>query len=101
MKAIVSGVVVAEAENEKIISIEGNPYFPPAAVREGSLRATTTPYTCPWKGAAQYYDVAVDGVEAHDAAWCYPTPIRSAIDRVGKDFSGYLAFDPRQAKIVD
>ncbi|QRP48636.1 DUF427 domain-containing protein [Amycolatopsis sp. FDAARGOS 1241] len=100
MKAIVAGTVIAEAEQQDLISIEGNRYFPPAAIRQGSLRPSTTPYTCPWKGAAQYYDVATDDGQAHDAAWCYPHPHRSALDRVGKDFSGYVAFDPRQADIV-
>ena len=36
------------------------------------------------------------GGELHtDYAWSYPTPFPSAFDRVGKDFSGFVAFDPR------
>jgi uncharacterized protein (DUF427 family) len=101
VKAIVSGIVIADAEQKDLISIDGNPYFPPAAIREGSLQPSTTSYTCLWKGSARYYDAVIDGEEARDAAWCYPEPHQSAIDRVGKDFSGYVAFDPRQADIVD
>ena len=29
-----------------------------------------------------------------DKAWAYPHPYPSAFDRVGRDFSGYVAFDP-------
>ncbi|MFI5613237.1 DUF427 domain-containing protein [Amycolatopsis sp. NPDC051903] len=101
MKAIVAGIVIAEAEPKDLISIEGNRYFPPATIRQGSLHPSTTAYTCPWKGAARYYDVVGDGVQARDAAWCYPELRQSAIDRVGKDFSGYVAFDPRQTDLVD
>ncbi|WP_345943854.1 hypothetical protein [Streptomyces sp. SID3212] len=35
-----------------------------------------------------------DGRHA-DAAWWYPQPPASAIDRVGKDFSGYVGFDTK------
>ncbi|WP_274645468.1 hypothetical protein [Microbacterium sp. C7(2022)] len=34
------------------------------------------------------------GTEHKDAAWSYPTPYPSAFDRVGKDFSVYVAFAP-------
>lgn len=101
MKAVIAGIVIAEAEKKDLVSIEGNWYFPPAAVRAGSLQRSGTPYTCPWKGAAQYHDVVVDGAEASDGAWSYPDPRPSAIDRVGRDFSRYVAFDPRQVDILE
>jgi uncharacterized protein (DUF427 family) len=88
MKAVLNGSVIAEADEGDLISIEGNWYFPPSAVREGALAESATPYTCPWKGECQYYDV--DGLK--DRAWSYPTPYPTAIERVGKDFSGYVAF---------
>ena len=34
-----------------------------------------------------------DDVQA-DKAWSYPTPYDGAASRVGKDFAGYVAFDP-------
>ncbi|MEV6900041.1 DUF427 domain-containing protein [Amycolatopsis sp. NPDC051372] len=101
VKAVIGGTVIAEAERNDLISLEGNLYFPPAAIRQGSLQPSATHYTCPWKGAARYYDVITDGSQTHDAAWCYPHPHPSAIERVGTDFSGYLAFDPREADILD
>ncbi len=70
-----------------------NWYFPPQAVREGALHESPTPYTCPWKGAAQYWNISVDGAELPDGAWSYPDLYPGAVDRVGKDFAGFVAFD--------
>lgn len=100
MKAVLEGTVVAEADDDDLISIEGNWYFPPASVREGVLEPSPTPYTCPWKGACQYYTVRVGDHTSVDAAFAYPTPFASAIERVGRDFSGYLAFW-KDVQVVD
>ena len=90
--ATVNGTVIAEAPDSEIIHIEGNSYFPPSAVKEGFLTTSPTPYTCPWKGECQYFTVTVDGQQLPDRAWSYPTPYPSGIERVGKDFSNYVAF---------
>lgn len=90
--ATVNGTVIAEAPDDEIIRIEGNVYFPPSAVREGVLSMSPTPYTCAWKGACQYFTVEVDGQRLPDRAWSYPTLYPSAIERVGRDFSNYVAF---------
>ncbi len=89
--AVLNGTVLAEASDDEIVMIEGNVYFPPSAIKEGVLTESTTPYTCPWKGEAQYFTV-LDGQPYPDRAWSYPTPYPSAIERVGRDFSGYVAF---------
>ena len=90
--ATLNGTVVAEAPESDIVRIEGNVYFPPSAVRPQFLATSPTPYTCPWKGDAQYFTVEVDGQPLRDRAWSYPTPHATAIDRVGTDFSDYVAF---------
>jgi uncharacterized protein (DUF427 family) len=92
MKAVVDGTVIAEADKDDLISIEGNWYFPPASVKWDELEESATPYTCPWKGEAQYYSVKTADGALQDRAWSYPTPYPTAFDRVGKDFSGYVAF---------
>jgi len=92
MKAVLGDTVLAEADDADLILIEGNKYFPPASVKDGVLVESPTPYTCPWKGECQYYTVQVDGRQLPDRAWSYPTPYAGAIERVGKDFSGYVAF---------
>lgn len=85
-------IVIAEALDEETIHIEGNAYFPLHAVKREFLEESSTPYTCPWKGECQYYDVVVGGESLKDRAWSYPTPYSSAVDRVGEDFSGHVAF---------
>jgi len=92
MKAVLGDVVIAEAPNEDLISIEGNWYFPPSSVNSEYLEKTSTPYTCPWKGECQYFSVKSESGPLQDRAWSYPTPYPTAFDRVGKDFSNYVAF---------
>ena len=100
MKAVIGDTVIAEAPKEDLISIEGNWYFPPSSIVPGFLTESSTPYTCPWKGECQYFTVTVDGEGLQDRAWSYPTPYPTAFDRVGKDFSGYVAFW-KEVKVVD
>lgn len=92
MKATWNGTVIADAPKEDLIYIEGNWYFPPASVRQEFLHKSDTPYTCPWKGKCQYFDVGDDTKKDHDVAWSYPEPLESAIKTVKKDFSNYVAF---------
>ena len=94
MRATVDGTVIAEAPESELVRIEGNWYFPPSAVKDGALSRSATPYTCPWKGAAQYWDVITPSGSTKDGAWSYPEPKPSAVDRVGTDFGGYVAFSP-------
>jgi uncharacterized protein (DUF427 family) len=98
MKAVVGETIVAEAESEAVILIEGNPYFPPESV-VAVLRNSSTPYTCPWKGKAQYHDVVLGEAVLKDKAWSYPNIKGSAATRVGRDFSSYVAFDTRDVRI--
>lgn len=97
MQAILNGKVVAEADKDNLIYIEGNWYFPPSSVSQELFEQSPTPYTCPWKGVCQYWNVD----DAKDAAWSYPEPIQSGIERVGKDFSGYFAFDKAQVQVAE
>jgi uncharacterized protein (DUF427 family) len=92
MKAVWNGQVIAEADKDELIYIEQNWYFPPSAVRQELLRKSDTPYTCPWKGECQYFDVGQGDNYSKDNAWSYPEPMPSAIERVHRDFSGYIAF---------
>lgn len=92
MRAEIDGQTIAEATKDELVRIEGNWYFPPASIREGALAENDTAYHCPWKGDAQYFDVHAGERQLADGAWSYPTPFESAFDRVGADFSGYVAF---------
>ncbi|BDV31122.1 DUF427 domain-containing protein [Microbacterium terricola] len=92
MRARIGDTVYAEAPESDLIRIEGNWYFPPASVDFSLLQESPTPYTCPWKGECQYYSVHEGDQTLADRAWAYPTPYPTGIERVGRDFSGYLAF---------
>ncbi len=92
MKAVFNGQTVAEAPKEDLIYIEGNWYFPLSSVKEGVYEKSDTPYTCPWKGDCQYYNVTVDGKTSDDAMFGYPNAKDSAIDRVKHDFRNHVAF---------
>lgn len=92
MKAVWNDQVIAQANQEDLIYIEQNWYFPPASVNQDFLQKSDTPYTCPWKGVCQYYNVGQEGNYSADNAWAYPEPNDSAVNKVKKDFSGYVAF---------
>lgn len=92
MKAIWKDQVIATADKNDLIYIEGNWYFPPKSVKSEYLHKSETPYVCVWKGKCQYFDVGLGEELSKDSAFCYPKPLANAIDRVGKDFSGYVAF---------
>jgi uncharacterized protein (DUF427 family) len=85
MKAIWHNEVLAESENT--IVVEGNHYFPAESVNREFFRHSNTHTTCPWKGEASYYDIAVDEAVNHDAAWYYPEPKQAA-----EQIKGHVAF---------
>lgn len=92
MKAVWNGEVIAEADDEEIIEIEGNSYFPPDSVNKELLTETDAHTECPWKGTASYYDITVDGETNEQAAWYYPQPKEGSEARVGQPFAHYIAF---------
>jgi uncharacterized protein (DUF427 family) len=94
MKAVIDKTTIAETNSH--IEIEGNYYFPPEDVNSEMLAESDTSYTCPWKGEAQYFDIVIDGEAYGDAAWSYPNPKNSAIEKVGSDFADHIAFEKSQ-----
>jgi uncharacterized protein (DUF427 family) len=85
MKAVWNGAVIAESDD--IETVEGNAYFPAAAVNKAYLRESGHHSTCPWKGLASYYSLEVDGKRNENAAWFYPEPKDAA-----KQIAGRVAF---------
>lgn len=84
-RAIWNGAILAESDNCEIV--EGNYYFPADSIRSEYFQPSDTRTTCPWKGVASYYTIAVDGQENKDAAWYYPDPKEKA-----NNIKGYIAF---------
>lgn len=96
MQATVDDTVIARADEDDVVLVEGNKYVPKAALADGvRLERSDTAYTCPWKGPASYWNVVVGDRTIDDGAWSYDDLMPSAVDRVGRDFEGHLAFDRR------
>jgi uncharacterized protein (DUF427 family) len=92
MRALLNGTVIAEAPESDLVKIEGNWYFPLASVNQEFMTKSPTPYVCPWKGECQYFTVTVAGQSYPDRAWSYPHLRPGAVERVGRDFAGFVAF---------
>lgn len=92
MTASWNNQVIAEADKDELIYIEGNWYFPPDAINKDFFHSSPHRTTCPWKGDASYYNVVVNGEANENAAWYYPDPLPSAAVRTRKDFTDYVAF---------
>lgn len=92
MKAVWNNKVIAEANKDELIYIEGGWYFPPGSIKKEYFEPSELHTTCHWKGEASYYNVVVDGQTNQDAAWHYPKPKDGSIERVKKDFTNYVAF---------
>ncbi len=85
MKASWNGVVIAESDDTVVV--EGNHYFPEAAVDRDYLVPSDHTTVCPWKGTANYYSLLVKGETNDNAAWYYADPKDAA-----REISGRIAF---------
>ncbi|HMN75091.1 MAG TPA: DUF427 domain-containing protein [Burkholderiaceae bacterium] len=76
MKATWHGAVIAESDDTVVV--EGNHYFPEAALDRRYIVASNHRSSCGWKGQALYYSLLVDGELNPDAVWFYPEPFEAA-----------------------
>ncbi|MEM8785792.1 MAG: DUF427 domain-containing protein [Pseudomonadota bacterium] len=86
-KAIFHDTVIAESAD--VVTVEGNAYFPPSAIRWEYFSKTAHTTLCPWKGTASYYSVAAGGESAENIAWAYEEPREAAAN-----IKGHVAFYP-------
>ncbi|MCJ1225465.1 hypothetical protein MMC12_002114 [Toensbergia leucococca] len=59
-------------------------YLPPTSVNWKYLSASETVTGCPYKGDANYYNVAIDGKEYKDIIWWYKLPTAESMLIAGK-----------------
>jgi len=74
----VAGATVADTSNASFLYETGLPtrhYIPKTDVRMDLLTPTDTVTECPYKGAARYWTVTVDGRDYDDIAWGYDAPL--------------------------
>lgn len=76
MRATWNGAVIADSDDT--VLVEGNVYFPEAALDRRFVVASNHRSTCAWKGEAHYYSLLVDGDLNPDAVWYYPAPFEAA-----------------------
>lgn len=71
---IIDNEIVAESSESVLLLEPGHPvryYLPMADVRREVLRASNTVSRCPYKGAANYYTIEINGKRFEDVAWSY------------------------------
>ena len=86
VRVVFNGAVVAETQKPTILYETGvapRYYIPAVDVRLDLLNPAERKTSCPYKGFASYWSVVVDGVEATESAWSYPTPFREAQPAAG------------------
>ena len=82
MKAIWKDTVVAQSDDTVVV--EGNHYFPSAALKPEYTLSSNTKTMCSWKGQASYLTLFVDGDANPDAVWFYPDPKEGAAQIKGR-----------------
>jgi uncharacterized protein (DUF427 family) len=92
MKAIFNGVVVAESDDT--VLVEGEHYFPEAALKREYV-SFSNHRTSNWMGQARYYSLLVNGELKPDAVWYVPEPTEAA-----RQIQGRVAF-ARGVQIVE
>jgi len=98
VEVTVDGVKVAESDRPVLLDETGLPtryYLPRDDVRTDLLRASSRHTTCPFKGEASYWSVAV-GDEVHeDLVWSYQQPIPEA-----EGITGLMCFYNDRVELV-
>jgi uncharacterized protein (DUF427 family) len=80
------GETLAVSDRPVLLDETGLPtryYLPPEDVRTELLRPTSHATTCPFKGDASYWSVAVGDRVHDDIVWSYQTPIPQAAGIAG------------------
>jgi uncharacterized protein (DUF427 family) len=72
VQAVWNGAVIAASEDT--VLVEGNHYFPEAALKREYVDFSNHKTMCPCKGQALYYSLLVNGDLNTDAVWYYPDP---------------------------
>jgi uncharacterized protein (DUF427 family) len=77
---------VAESTAARVLqegSLPPRYYLPPEHVRTDLLTRTDSSTTCPFKGAASYWTLELDGQRHEDLVWSYETPIPEMVEIAG------------------
>jgi uncharacterized protein (DUF427 family) len=78
VEVLIDGTRVAETHSPTVLFETGLPtryYMPLSDVRRDLLQPSATETHCPYKGAAKYFSVEIDGHIHEDFVWIYRTPL--------------------------
>jgi uncharacterized protein (DUF427 family) len=78
VQIVVDGVTVADSHQPHILFETGLPprfYLPLSDIRLDLLTPSSTESHCPYKGAANYWSLEVDGHRHEDFVWIYRAPL--------------------------
>ena len=78
LRVEVDGVTVAETRTPRLLFETHLPvryYIPVTDIRAELLRPSETVTHCPYKGAATYWSLEIDGKRYDDLIWIYRTPL--------------------------
>ncbi len=90
-----NGKVIAESDQDELVFIEGNWYFPPASIKKEFFEASDLTTECFWKGTANYYNLVDGDTRGANLAWYYAEPKSGSEEKVGKKFANFVAFYPQ------
>ena len=79
------GVEIAKFSGE-FPSVDGNVYFPSAALNMEFFKPSTHTSRCPYKGTASYFDVVVNGEVNKNAVWTYKTP-KAGMEKIADHYA--------------
>jgi uncharacterized protein (DUF427 family) len=98
VRVTVDGTTIAESKDTLLLqegSLPPRYYLPRDDVRTELLVASESRTTCPFKGAASYWTLELDGVRHEDLVWSYEEPIVEMAKIAGR-----LSFYNERAEIV-
>lgn len=99
VQVVFAGHTVASSRRVLMLFETGLPtryYIPPADVRMEFLYPSEKRTTCPYKGEAHYFSLAVGDQQAEDAVWTYPEPLPE-----NPRIRDYLCFYPEKVSRVE
>jgi uncharacterized protein (DUF427 family) len=86
VEVVVGSVKVADSHHPRLLFETGLPiryYLPKTDVRMDLLTHTDTITHCPYKGAAEYWSVTIDGELCEDLVWSYRAPVHESAKIAG------------------